>query len=163
MSPSEVPSREKRKQASRRRRVRRRPRRRECLLKGCEQRFRPEHPLERYCSDACRAAARAWQQWKARLKYRRSEGGKKKRKVQSQRYRDRNTQKLAESVQNVEKPARGSSEATFFRWKLRPSRLLRNLPTKQALADATVLRRSVSARPGACFGARATLEEKRPT
>jgi len=67
----------------------RRPRKRVCLLKGCERRFRPVHPLTRYCSPECRAAARRWREWKARQRYRQSEAGKQKRRAQSRRYRMR--------------------------------------------------------------------------
>ena len=43
--------------------ARRGPGRRLCLLKGCERSFQPLHPLRRYCSSACRAAAaRRWHQ-----------------------------------------------------------------------------------------------------
>ena len=38
---------------------------RRCLLKGCEQRFRPRQARQRYCSEQCRQAARAWSRWKA--------------------------------------------------------------------------------------------------
>ena len=55
--------------AGKRRRVRR-PRRRACLLKGCERRFRPLHPRRRYCSEECREEARRWREWKARHHYR---------------------------------------------------------------------------------------------
>jgi hypothetical protein len=65
----------------------RRPRSRACLLKGCEQRFRPVRPLARYCSPECREEARRWREWKARHRYRQSEGGKQKRRAQSRRYR----------------------------------------------------------------------------
>jgi hypothetical protein len=57
------------------------------LLKGCERRFRPSHPLTRYCSEVCREAARRWREWKAGHRYRQSEGGKQKRRAQSRRYR----------------------------------------------------------------------------
>jgi hypothetical protein len=57
------------------------------LLKGCERRFRPVHPLTRYCSAECREEARQWREWKARHRYRQSEGGKQKRQAQSRRYR----------------------------------------------------------------------------
>ena len=67
----------------------RRPRTRFCLLKGCEQRFRPVHPLTRYCSKRCRKEARRWREWKARHRYRQSEAGKRKRRAQSRRYRMR--------------------------------------------------------------------------
>ena len=61
----------------------RHPRRRACLLKGCERRFRPVHPLTRYCSQECRKQARQWRAWKARHRYRQSEAGKQKRRAQS--------------------------------------------------------------------------------
>jgi hypothetical protein len=67
----------------------RRPRTRQCLLKGCENRFRPQQALERYCSDACREKAQAWSEWKAQQKYRGTPAGKEKRKGQSRRYRER--------------------------------------------------------------------------
>lgn len=94
MGPSEDrPTTEKnqdgRLRTTRRRNPARRPRSRICLLKGCERRFRPRHPLTRYCSDGCRGQARRWREWKARHRYRQSEGGKQKRQAQSRRYRIR--------------------------------------------------------------------------
>jgi hypothetical protein len=65
------------------------PRSRICLLKGCERVFRPQQPLARYCSEACRQQARRWRQWKARRRYRQSSKGKQKRQAQSCRYRER--------------------------------------------------------------------------
>ena len=67
----------------------RRPRHRVCLLKGCGRFFRPRQPLARYCSEACRAEADRWRQWKARRRYRQSPNGKQKRQAQSRRYRAR--------------------------------------------------------------------------
>jgi len=58
-------------------------------LKGCEQWFQPAHPRSRYCSDACRAAARAWSRWEAARRYRATENGKERRREQSSRYRQR--------------------------------------------------------------------------
>ena len=49
--------------------------RRLCLLKGCERQFQPRHPLSRYCSAACRAAARRWHHQQANRRYRASEQG----------------------------------------------------------------------------------------
>jgi len=62
---------------------------RACLLKGCERRFRPVHPLTRYCGEECREEARHWREWKAQHHYRQSDGGKDKRREQSRRYRER--------------------------------------------------------------------------
>jgi hypothetical protein len=64
-------------------------RRRHCLLKGCEQPFRPARPQARYCSDACRQEARRWRRWRSSRTYRASEGGKECRRQQSCRYRER--------------------------------------------------------------------------
>lgn len=65
------------------------PRRRRCLLKGCERRFRPSHPLSRYCSPSCQAAARRWSCWRAARQYRRTEQGRRCRREQCRRYRQR--------------------------------------------------------------------------
>ncbi len=80
------------------------PRRRRCLLKGCEAWFRGGHPLARYCSEACRKAARRWTQWRANRRYRRSEEGKACRCEQSRRRRKRRRQPERES------PARDATE-----------------------------------------------------
>jgi hypothetical protein len=90
MGPSESPTRHPENQEARRRKqLTRRPRRRRCLLKGCEQRFRPQRGRERYCSEGCRGAARKWSRWKAQEKYRATRAGKQKRNGQSRRYRKR--------------------------------------------------------------------------
>jgi hypothetical protein len=65
------------------------PRRRRCLLKGCEAWFRSSHPLARYCSSTCSRAARRWSQWRANCRYRQSEQGKEHRRQQCQRRRER--------------------------------------------------------------------------
>jgi predicted nucleic acid-binding Zn ribbon protein len=57
-------------EGGRRKRLARRPRPRRCLLKGCEQPFRPRRARQRYCSEQCREAARAWSGWKAQQRYR---------------------------------------------------------------------------------------------
>jgi hypothetical protein len=62
---------------------------RRCLLKGCERCYRPTHPQSRYCSTACRAAARRWQRWQASRRWRNSVQGKGRRREQSRRYRQR--------------------------------------------------------------------------
>ncbi len=62
---------------------------RRCLLKGCERLFRPTHPLCRYCSLACRQAARRWQCWRAQQKYRATANGQQHRQKQARAYRQR--------------------------------------------------------------------------
>lgn len=81
---------------------------RRCLLKGCEAAFRPVHALSRYCSEACREAARRWSRWRASRKYRASEQGREARRQQSRRHRER--VKDRERVKQREKSA-SSAEA----------------------------------------------------
>ena len=83
------------------RRRARRPRRRVCLLKGCGRVFRPQQPLARYCSAACRQQARRWRQWKARRRYRQSANGKQQRQAQSRRYRERRKGRQAQETAAV--------------------------------------------------------------
>ena len=63
--------------------------RRRYLLKGCGRWFEPTHPQCRYCSAACREAARRWRRWHAQQKYRRSRNGREHRQEQAGRYRER--------------------------------------------------------------------------
>ena len=76
-------------EGGRQKRLARGPRSRRCLLKGCERRFRPRRARQRYCSEQCRKAARAWSRWKAQESYRATATGKQKRNGQSRRYRER--------------------------------------------------------------------------
>ena len=62
---------------------------RRCLLKGCEQWFRPIRPQSRYCSDACRRQARRWRCRQAGRAWRASEHGKARRREQCRRSRRR--------------------------------------------------------------------------
>jgi hypothetical protein len=101
----------------------RRPRSRQCLLKGCEQRFHPRHARQRYCSDECREAARKWVEWKARQIYRAKAQGKRKRKGQSQRYRERLKSRKPPEKEAVPEAARVIPKK-FFRGGLRPAWLL---------------------------------------
>jgi hypothetical protein len=90
MGPPENPTHHLEKQAARgRKQCVRRPRTRRCLLKGCEQRFRPRQARQRYCSEGCREAARQWSRWKAQQRYRETAVGKERRNGQSRRYRER--------------------------------------------------------------------------
>lgn len=92
-----------------------RPRRRLCLLKGCEQPFEPSHPQARYCSADCRTAARRWRRWHACRTYRASEEGQARRCQQSRRYRER----LRD--QRSEPPGPASGEAGEPREGQRPA------------------------------------------
>lgn len=87
----------------------RRPRRRRCLLKGCEQWFQPRWPQERYCGEECRQAARRWRRWRASRCYRASERGKECRRCQSRRYRERCRERRAEA-QLASRGPEGASE-----------------------------------------------------
>lgn len=60
-----------------------------CLLKGCQAQFSPVHPLARYCSTACRVAARRWSRWQAARRYRATQCGQECRRQQACRYRQR--------------------------------------------------------------------------
>jgi hypothetical protein len=96
------------------------PRTRSCLLKGCEQRFRPQRAQQRYCSEECRRAARRWSRWKAQQSYRATAAGKEKRNGQRRRYRER--------VRNRQQPAPQEAARVitkdFFRSLLRSAGLL---------------------------------------
>jgi len=65
------------------------PRRRRCLLKGCEEWFQPRRPQARYCSQKCRESAKRWRRWRAGQKWRKTESGRHCRRQQSCRYRQR--------------------------------------------------------------------------
>src|ERR1035437_10422381 len=69
MGPPENPTGHPENQEGRRKRLPRRPRKRRCLLKGCEQRFPPRQARQRYCSQECREAAREWSRWKAQERF----------------------------------------------------------------------------------------------
>ena len=62
---------------------------RRCLLKGCERSYRPRHPQSRYCSEACRVAARRWRRRQASRTWRATVQGKICRREQCKRYRRR--------------------------------------------------------------------------
>jgi hypothetical protein len=79
------------------RRNARRPRARACLLKDCGRVFRPDRPQARYCSEYCRNEATKWREWKARLKYRKTDRGKQVRLVQSRRYRVRQKERTQQN------------------------------------------------------------------
>ena len=149
MGLSESRTRHRENQAvGQRRRPARRPRPRRCLLKGCEQRFRPWQPQQRYCSQRCREAARKWSRWKSQHRYRATEEGKQKRNGQSRRYRER--RRKPPQPQAVDEAARVITPEDSFRGLLRPARLLRAIRARAAISFAALL----FARMPACAGTR---------
>ena len=117
--PESVTGPRKNQAAGRRKRRARRPRARGCLLKGCEQRVRPRHARQRYCSAECREKARKWSRWKAQQKYRMTADGKQKRNGQSGRYRERVKSRKPAEAEAVSGAARVITQAHFFRAHLR--------------------------------------------
>jgi hypothetical protein len=124
MGPPESPTGQAENQERRRKRPARRPRRRRCLLKGCERCFRPRQAHQRYCSEPCRAAARKWSRWKAQQRYRETTAGQEKRNGQSRRYRERVKSRKPPEPEAVREAARVITKEHFFRARLRPAGLL---------------------------------------
>src|SRR5947207_15240018 len=108
------------------RRPRGAPRSRQCLLKGCERCFDPRQALQRYCSEPCRKAARAWSRWKAQERYRDTATGKQQRNGQSRRYRERARDRKPAASEAVPDAARVITKK-FFRRLLLPAWLLRGI------------------------------------
>lgn len=145
-------------EAGRRKRLTRRPRKRCCLLKGCEEHFHPRQARQRYCSDRCRAAARKWSRWKAQRRYRATTAGKQKRNGQSRCYRERVRSRKPPEPEPVNEAARVITTEDSFRLFLRPARLLRGIRACAAKSPATLLLAFVPARAGASSGPGAALE-----
>jgi len=159
MGPPESLTRPHKNQAAgRRKRRARRPRRRPCLLKGCERKFHPGQARQRYCSERCRAAARKWLRWKAQQRYRQTAAGQQKRNGQSRRYRERVKSRKPAEPGAVNEVARVITQEHFFRAHLRPARVLRALRAPAAKSVAALLLRVVPARGGAGHRAGAALE-----
>jgi hypothetical protein len=151
MGPPESLTRPRKYQAaSRRKRWARRPRMRQCLLKGCDQRFHPRQARQRYCSEGCREAARRWSRHKAQERYRETAAGQQKRNGQSRRYRERVKSRKPPEPEPVNEPARVIATEHFFRSLLRPARLLREIRARAAKSFAALL----LPRLPACAGAR---------
>lgn len=138
----------------------RHPRSRVCLLKGCGHVFRPEQPLARYCSEACREGARPWRAWKAQRRYRQSPNGKQKRQAQSYRYRERRKERPARETAGVT-AARVIPTKLFF-LLLRPPGMLCGVRAQPAVAPAAVLWSGLSPRSGARSGTGAALARTAP-
>lgn len=113
--PESATSHPEKQEAGRRKRPARRPRGRRCLLKGCEHRFQPRHARQRFCSDPCRKAARAWSRWKAQERYRGTVVGQEKRNGQSRRYRERVRNRKPPTGEAVPDAARVITKESFRR------------------------------------------------
>ena len=159
MGPPESPTRHRENQATgRRRRATGRPRTRRCLLKGCEQRFPPRQPRQRYCSQRCRAEARKWSRWKAQQRYRDTLAGQQKRNGQSRRYRERVKNRKPPEAKAVNEGARVITPEDFFRAHVRPAGVLRAIRTPAAKSFAALLFPGLPKSTGASRGAGAALE-----
>ena len=159
MGPIESATRPGKKQAAGRRKRRgRRPRQRWCLLKGCEQRFRPRQGCQRYCSEECRAGARKWSRWKAQQRYRKTRAGQQKRNGQSRRYRERVQRRKASESAVVSQAARVITPEHFFRAHVLSAGMLRAIRAAAAESFAALLFGGVPARAGAGAGAGRALE-----
>lgn len=134
----------------------RRARTRRCLLKGCDRVYRPNHPLQRYCSEKCRREAKKWHRWKAQQKYRTTELGKTRRKEQCRRHR-----KARKSVPEAAAGGARVIPIRFFRSFLRSPWLLREVHENAPLSLPTFLLARVPARVGACSGAGAAVARAR--
>jgi hypothetical protein len=163
MGPSESPTRPRKNQAAGWRKRRGwKPRPRHCLLKGCEQRFRPRQARQRYCSENCRKAARKWSRWKAQQRYREKAAGRQKRNGQSRRYRERVKSRKPPQPEAVDEAARVITQELFFRAGVRPAGVLRAIRAPAAKSVATLLLRVVPARAGASRRTGAPLETGAP-
>ena len=160
MGPSpESLTRPRKEQAAGRRKCRAgRPRRRPCLLKGCEQRFHPRRACQRYCSEGCRQEARKWRRWKAQQRYRKTAAGQQKRNGQSRRYRERVKSRKSPESEVVDEAARVIPQEDFFRAHVRPAGVLRALRAAAAKSLAALLFAGLPASAGAGPGAGAALE-----
>lgn len=159
MGPSKSPARHRKNQVARRRKRRAwRPRRRTCLLKGCEQKFHPRQARQRYCSEPCRGAARKWSRWKAQKRYRETGAGQEKRNGQSQRYRERVKTRKPAQPKALNEAARVITQEHFFRTNLRSAGLLRAIRAPAAKSVATLLLPVVPTRFRASYRAGATVE-----
>jgi len=141
VGPSEDRPSPSRKQARRRPA---RPRRRRCLLKGCEEWFQPACPQARYCRAECQRAAARWRQWKARRRYRSTEGGRECRRAQSRRRRQAELERRGERrATNCDASRPGGSAWVIAQQEIfvlvRPAWLLRDLRADTPVTDAAIL------------------------
>jgi hypothetical protein len=74
-------------------------RERRCLLKDCEQYYRPSRPQSRYCGTACQQAARRWRRTQASRRWRHSDAGKEQPpRAQNKRYWAELSRELDEEI-----------------------------------------------------------------
>ena len=158
MGPSENPTGHPENQEGRRKGMPRRPRKRCCLLKGCEERFHPRQALQRYCSEECREGAREWSRWKAQERYRATRAGKQQRNGQSRRYRERVKSRKPPEPEAVNEAARVIITEHFFRPFVRPTWLLREVHAPATKSLAALLLGGVPARAGTRQGKGAAVE-----
>ena len=86
-------------------------RRRRCLLQGCEAWFVPSRPQSRYCSEACRQAARRWRRCQASRRWRETPQGRERRREQGRRYRQRRRERAAAASADVPAAREGQRPA----------------------------------------------------
>jgi hypothetical protein len=98
------------------------PRRRRCLLKGCERFFEPRWPQARYCGPACQQAAKRWRSWRAGQTWRKTDSGRQCRRRQSCRYRQRVRERREEEQVGAEEAATAQREGQ------RPAEVLEKSP-----------------------------------
>jgi hypothetical protein len=122
---------------------------RRCLLKACEERFRPRLARQRYCSKQCREEARKWSKWKAQQTYRATQSGKARRTDQSRRYRERVKSRKPPEPEADNEAARVITPEHFFRADVRPTGLLRGIRTPAAKSIAALLLARLPARSAA--------------
>jgi hypothetical protein len=63
--------------------------------------FVAKHPRERFCSAECKAENRKWRCWRAQQTYRRTEGGRQRRREQHSRSRVRVKERQAQSPETI--------------------------------------------------------------
>jgi hypothetical protein len=139
------------------------PRARRCLLKGCEQSFPPRRVDQRYCSEACRRAARRWSRWKAQQNYRATVVGRDKRNGQSRRYRERVRNRLPAAPEEAIPETARVITKNFFRSLLRPAGLLRGIRSAATITAPTFLFACMPARCGTSLAAGAALGPRSAT
>ena len=103
----------------------RRPRARLCLRKGCERKYQPQCPNQRYCQDPdCRRAVRRWQA--ARRQARRRQNPRVQAEhAAAERVRRERAKAASQPAKREEvTTARGHAAKFFFKFPLRSAGVL---------------------------------------